>query len=385
MFRKRFIRTVSVLTGLSLGVAVAACSAPGNDKKADAGGGSGPIKIALVDAQSGQLSSLGAWELKGTKLAVDQWNAKGGIDGRKIELTVMDDAGDPTTGTTLARKVTSGGYVAMFGTAESAVTQAMNPILKQGQVPSITSGQSPAIAELGSEFQFFNGPTSVTYDATLAKYLVDTKGYKSIAMISNNGGYGTGEHDAFLKALSDKGVKPTDDKVVTTEQKDFSSVLTSIRSHKPDVLFIGTEEVEAGLIAKQARELGLDTVFAGAAPLSTPVYVQTAGTKIAEGTVASTPYLSNDATPESKQFAADYKKAYGEDAELHGAKAYDGASIFLTALKATGGKGGTALADAIRGTKYQGLLGDFAYDDTGVGIHETRIGIIADGKLTSAP
>jgi branched-chain amino acid transport system substrate-binding protein len=381
MNRKRLTTTVSVLAALALGVS--ACGSPGDDQDSS-DSGSGPIKIALVDAQSGQLSSLGAWEKKGTQLAVDQWNDKGGIDGRKIELTVMDDAGDPTTGTNLARKVTSGDYVAMFGTAESAVTQAMNPILKQGKVPSITSGQSPAIADLGSEYQFFNGPTSVTYDETLAEYLVGTKGYKSIAMISNNGGYGTGEHDAFLKALDSRNLKPTEDKVVTTEQKDFSSVLTSIRGKKPDVLFIGTEEVEAGLIAKQARELGIDAVFAGAAPLSTPVYVQTAGTKIAEGTIASTPYLSNDATPESQKFAADYKAAYGEDAELHGAKAYDGANIFLTALEATKGKGGSALADEIRNTKHAGLLGDFEYDESGVGIHETKIGIIQDGKLTAA-
>jgi branched-chain amino acid transport system substrate-binding protein len=380
MNRKRLTTSVSVLACLVLGVT--ACGGPGDDSSSG-DSGSGDIKIALVDAQSGQLSSLGAWEKKGTQLAVDQWNEKGGIDGRKIKLTVMDDAGDPTTGTNLARKVTSGGYVAMFGTAESAVTQAMNPVLKSGKIPSITSGQSPAIADLGSEYQFFNGPTSVTYDETLAKYLVDTKGYKSIAMISNNGGYGTGEHDAFLKALDSRSLKPTDDKVVTTDQKDFSSVLTSIRGKKPQVLFIGTEEVEAGLIAKQARELGIDAVFAGAAPLSTPVYVSTAGADIAEGTIASTPYISNDATPEAKQFAADYKAAYGEDAELHGAKAYDGANIFLTALKATGGKGGSDLADAIRDTTYDGLLGTFQFDDSGVGIHETKIGIIQGGKLTA--
>lgn len=381
MNRKRLTTTVSVLAGIAL--SVTACGTPGDDSSSG-DSGSGPIKIALVDAQSGQLSSLGAWELKGTQLAVDQWNQKGGIDGRKIELTVMDDAGDPTTGTNLARKVTSGGYVAMFGTAESAVTQAMNPVLEQAKIPSITSGQSPAIADLGSEYQFFNGPTSVTYDETLAKYLVDTKGYKSIAMISNNGGYGTGEHDAFLDALDSRDLQPTDDKVVTVDQKDFSSVLTSLRSKNPEVLFIGTEEVEAGLIAKQARELGIDAVFAGAAPLATPVYIQTAGAQNAEGSIASTPYLSNDATPESQDFAAAYKEAYGEDAELHGAKAYDGANIFLTALKATGAKGGADLADEIRATKYQGLLGNFEYDDTGVGIHATQIGVIQGGKLTAA-
>ena len=80
---------------------IGACSAPGSSQSAPADT-SGPIKIAVVDAQSGQLSSLGAWESKGAKLAVDQWNAKGGINGRKIQVDVFDDTGDPTVGTNLA-------------------------------------------------------------------------------------------------------------------------------------------------------------------------------------------------------------------------------------------------------------------------------------------
>src|SRR4051794_6153380 len=117
-------RRVAVpLLGAALAL-MAACSAPGSNNN-NSGDDTGPIKIALVDAQSGQLSSLGAWELKGAKLAVDEWNKAGGINGRQIKLDVFDDQGDPTTGTNVARKIASEGYVAMLGTAESAVTIAM--------------------------------------------------------------------------------------------------------------------------------------------------------------------------------------------------------------------------------------------------------------------
>src|SRR3954468_19822639 len=193
-------RRVAVpLLGAALAL-MAACSAPGSNNNNSASD-SGPIKIALVDAQSGQLSSLGAWELKGAKLAVTEWNKAGGINGRQIQLDVFDDQGDPTVGTNVARKIASEGYLAMIGTAESAVTIAMAPTLKQSEIPNITSGQSPGLVALKSEFLFLNGPTSTTYDETLAKHIVDQQGIKSIAMITNNGGYGKGEHDAFLKAL----------------------------------------------------------------------------------------------------------------------------------------------------------------------------------------
>ncbi|GAA0480613.1 branched chain amino acid ABC transporter substrate-binding protein [Paractinoplanes deccanensis] len=364
-------------------VLAAGCSAPGSDSE-DAGSDSGPIKIAVVDAQSGQLSSLGAWELKGARLAVDEWNAQGGVNGRQIQLDVFDDQGDPTIGTNLARKIDSEGYIAMIGTAESAVTIAMAPLLKQAEIPNITSGQSPGLVATKSEFLFLNGPTSTTYDETLAKHIVDQEGIKSIAMITNNGGYGKGEHDAFLKALRSRGVTPLADQVVTADQKDFSAVLTSIRQKNPKVIFLGAEEVESGLIVKQARDLGITATFAGAAPQGTPVFIDTAGAKNAEGAIVSSPYLSNDIDEASKKFAAAYKAKFNEEAELHGAKAYDGTQILLTALKTSNVASGKQLADAIRATKHDGLLGDFAFDETGVGIFETSIGVIKGGKLVAA-
>src|SRR3954454_9172383 len=226
MLRRR--ATAISLAAVLSAVLATGCSAPGSDDESS-GNDSGPIKIALVDAQSGQLSSLGAWELKGAKLAVTEWNAQGGINGRQIQLDVFDDQGDPTTGTNLARKIQSEGYLAMIGTAESAVTIAMAPTLKTAAIPNITSGQSPGLVAVGSEFLFLNGPTSTTYDETLAKYLVDQQGIKSIAMITNNGSYGKGEHDAFTAALQKRSVTPVADQVVTTDQKDFSAALPSIR------------------------------------------------------------------------------------------------------------------------------------------------------------
>jgi branched-chain amino acid transport system substrate-binding protein len=147
---------------------------------------------------------------------------------------------------------------------------------------------------------------------------------------------------------------------------------------------VGTEEVEAGLIVKQARELGITAVVAGAAPMGTTVYLSTAGAANAEGTVVSSPYLSNEINDASRAFAQAYKAAYNEEAELHGAKAFDGTNIFLTALKSSNAATGQQLADAIRGTKYPGLLGTFTFDQTGVGIHATAIGVITAGKLVAA-
>jgi branched-chain amino acid transport system substrate-binding protein len=368
----------------------AACSAPGASSSSTSSSGAassgtaaaGPIKIAVVDAQSGADSDLGQFEWRGVSLAVKQANAAGGVDGRQIQLTLYDDQGDPTVGTELARKIASEGDIAMFGTAESAVTIAMAPILKSEKIPNITSGQSTGLLALKSPYLFLNGPTGLTYDTTLAKYVVTTKGYKKIAMLTNNDSYGAGEESAFTTALKSLGVTPVAAEVVPSDQTNMTPALNSIRGSNPQVLFIGAEEAQSGLIVKQARALGMTAVIAEGAPAGTPLYLSTAGIANANGTIVSSPYLGNDADAAAQTFAAAYTAAYGSAPELHGAKAYDGAEIMISALKACNDCTGLALANAIRAVHYSGLLGNFAYDSSGVGVFATAIGIITDGKIT---
>src|SRR5579863_518025 len=383
---------LSAITVATIALAAAACSAPGSSSPPASGGtgtaagrsssaAAGPIKIAVVDAQSGAESDLGQFEWRGVSLAVNQANAAGGIDGRKIQLTLYDDQGDPTVGTELARKIASEGDIAMLGTAESAVTIAMAPILKSEQIPNITSGQSVGLIALHSPYLFLNSPTGLTYDTTLAKYLVTTKGYKKIAMLTNNDSYGAGEDSSFTTALKSLGIIPVASKVVPSDQTNMTPELTSIRGSGPQVLFIGAEEAQSGLIVKQARALGMTAVIAEGAPAGTPLFLSTAGAANANGTIVSSPYLGNDASARSEKFAAAYTAAYGSAPELHGAKAYDGAEIMIAALKACNACTGLNLANAIRAVRYSGLLGNFAYNTTGVGIFATAIGVISGGKI----
>jgi branched-chain amino acid transport system substrate-binding protein len=359
----------------------AACGAPGSGSGSGGGSSSGPIKIAVIDAQSGQSSSLGKWEYDGVKLAVSQANAAGGIGGRKISLSLFDDQGDPTVTTNIAHKVASGGYSAVFGAAESADSIAMAPILERAKIPAITSGQSPQLTQLHDPYEFLNTPTSLTYDSTLASYLIKTRGFKRIAMISNNDAYGQGEHDAFKADLTSAGLTPLDDEIVTPDATNFSADLTAIRQKHPQAIFIGAEEVESGLIAKQARALGIKAIFAGGAPMGTPLFVSTAGAPDVEGSIVSTAYLSNNLNAQTRAFAAAYQTAYHQAPELHGAKAYDGAQIVIRALRAAHGAGGLKLANAIRAVHYDGLVGSFRFDATGVGVRMTRIGVIRNGQL----
>jgi branched-chain amino acid transport system substrate-binding protein len=374
-------QTMTVIAAaLAIGVLGSACGR-------ESGGGDSStakktLRVALIGPQSGQLASLGAWDSKGVTLAAKEVNAKGGAGGLKIQITRMDDQGDPTIGGNLARKAVSEHYNVVFGSSSSTISLAMLPIITGAKTAQITSGQADALTQQGSAYIFLDSPTSTTYDATLASYVLGKLGKKKVAMITNNGAYGKGEHDAFLAQLKKAGVKPVADKVVTPDQKEMSGPLSQIRSAHPDALFIGAEEVESGLIAKQARSLGIDATIVEGAPAGTPQYLDTAGKQAAEGTIVSSPYLSNDLNDQTKAFAAAYQKAYGETAELHGAKAYDGMQIVAKAAASVKGKvTNEAIAEAMHRISYDGLLGHFQYNDKGVALFKTRIGVIKGGKV----
>jgi branched-chain amino acid transport system substrate-binding protein len=374
-------QTMTVIAAaLAIGVLVSACGR-------ESGGGDSStakktLRVALIGPQSGQLASLGAWDSKGVTLAAKEVNAKGGAGGLKIQITRMDDQGDPTIGGNLARKAVSEHYNVVFGSSSSTISLAMLPIITGAKTAQITSGQADALTQQGSAYIFLDSPTSTTYDATLASYVLGKLGKKKVAMITNNGAYGKGEHDAFLAQLKKAGVKPVADKVVTPDQKEMSGPLSQIRSAHPDALFIGAEEVESGLIAKQARSLGIDATIVEGAPAGTPQYLDTAGKQAAEGTIVSSPYLSNDLNDQTKAFAAAYQKAYGETAELHGAKAYDGMQIVAKAAASVKGKvTNEAISEAMHRISYDGLLGHFQYNDKGVALFKTRIGVIKGGKV----
>ena len=115
--------------------------------------------------------------------------------------------------------------------------------------------------------------------------------------------------------------------------------------------------------------------------MGTDVFLNTAGVEAVEGAIFATPYPTNDENDATRAFAAAYQAAYGEAAEYHGAKAYDGARILIEALRASDVATGSALADAIREVRFRGLLGDFAFDGTGVGIHQTRVATVESGKV----
>ena len=380
--RRTIVYSLIAVLALTVGLSAAAAKTKPKQKPY-------PVKvfrIAQIAPLSGLNAALGDWDWKGISLAAAQLNAKGNIYnfGIKFKIDRYDDQGDPTTANNLAQQAVSKKYNFVYGSALSTNTLAMMPVLQAARLSQMTSGQSDKILKQGDPYVFLNSTPSSVYDATLVRYVVGTKKLTRIAMLTNNGAYGKSEHDAFVAQLKQRKLDPVADQVVTPDAKDMSGALSQIRQENPQVLFIGAEEIQSGLAVKQARSLGINAVIAEGAPAATPLFVDTAGASNIEGTIVSSPYLSNNLNAQTRAFAAAYRKKFGEDPELHGAKAYDGFMMLATALRTLKGKWTPdTLAQAIHKVRYKGLLGNFRMTGIGLGLHSTQIGIIKNGKLTN--
>jgi branched-chain amino acid transport system substrate-binding protein len=362
---------------------------PGASTTAASGAASPPsgeaIKVAQIAAHSGQLAQLGAWDKEALDLAFKQKMDAGGVCGRPLQLSVLDDQGDPTVGVNVTRQALGTGIVAAFATTESAVTLAVIPLFQDAKVPHFTAGQSDAITQQDSAYVFRDGPPAAVFDKILADYALNTKKWTKIAMVTNTGGYGDSERKAFSAQLAAAKIQPVLDATVAPEAQDFTAQINDIKRLQPEAIYTGMEEVQNGLFAKQLRAIGINAPMIGGPPGGTPQFVQVAGAA-AEGSIFSSPYITNDANDKTRAFAAAFKAMYGKDPEFHGAKAYDGAQLLFQAMEATCNNltGETIAAALHKISGYQGLQGTFAVQENGETIDKTQVGVLEHGVATFA-
>lgn len=339
-----------------------------------------PIKVAQIAAHSGQLAQLGAWDKEALDLAFKEKMDAGGVCGRPLELSEFDNQGDPTVGVNVTRQALETDIVAAFATTESAVTLAIIPLFQDAKVPHFTAGQSDAITKEGSAYVFRDGPPAAAFNKTLADYALTTKKWTKIAMVTNTGGYGDSERKAFAAQLTAASIQPLLDATVAPETQEFTAQINEIKRLAPEAVYTGMEEVQNGLFAKQLREFGITVPMIGGPPGGTPQFVEVAGAA-ADGSIFSSPYITNDANDKTRAFAAAFKAMHGKDPEFHGAKGYDGAQLLFQAIEATCDSitGETIAAALHKISGYEGLQGTFTVRENGETLDKTQVGVLEGG------
>lgn len=343
--------------------------------------GSDTINIGLAAPLSGSSAEYGEQFKKGAELAVKLANDAGGIQGKKVKLVVQDDKGDPKEAANIANKFASDkSTLAVIGHFNSSATLAAAPIYNKSKLVEISpSSSSPKVTDAG-EYTF----RVITTDAFQAQYVGDwtkEEGFKKVAIVYEQTDFGVGLSDVYGKAAEENGIEVVaNEAYVAGQTKDFASILTKIKEKQPELLFIGGLYNEAALIAKQAKQLGLQAGFIGVDSLYSDALIKLGGDAV-EGVMLPGFFNPNSDNQKTKEFVEAYKKAYNEEPGTYAAYTFDATSIVLEAIQQKGADR-EAIKQYLTTLKgYKGATGVHDFDANGDVLKEPEKLVVKDGKF----
>ena len=331
-----------------------------------AGAQGAAIKIGVPVPLSGGNAKMGNDISQAATLAVEEWNAKGGVLGRKIEIMAFDDACDAQQSVTAAHKLVDGGVVAVAGGYCSSAAIPASAVYHDAGVAFVADASSnPKLTDQGFENVFRVIGRDDQQGPYAAGFMINALKAKKVAIIHDNTLYAKGLADATKAALEGKpGVQVVFFDAVTPGEKDFSAVLTKVKSLSPDVTYYTGYYPEGGLIAKQFKDLGVPGKFMAGDANNDPTFISEAGPASEGVYVTSTPLPQDQSS--AKSFIDRYKKRWNQDPGPYSALEYDAVNVVINAIKQSGSTDRAAVIKAITATKnYQGATGAINFDKKG--------------------
>src|SRR5256886_11717326 len=357
---RRILPTVLALA------AFAAC------KKQDQGSGmmssdaTGPIVIGEVGSMTGTEATFGLSSANGIQLAIDEFNAKGGVKGRQLQVKGLDAQGRPEEAATAAtRLIASEHVVALLGEVASTRSMFMAPKAQQAKVPMVTpSSTNPAVTEKG-DYIFracFIDPFQGYVGATFALNNLKLKKVAILKDVRND--YSVGLAKNFIDAFTKTGGQIIAQESYSNGDVDFKAQLTNIKAAAPQALYVPGYYTDVGLIARQAREVGITVPLLGGDGWDSEKLYEIGGDAIV-GSYFSNHYSPDDPSPRIQEFVSKYKKAYGGQLpDSLAAQAYDATGMLVDAMKRAKDLTGPSIPDALAATKdYPGGTGSISMDD----------------------
>lgn len=330
-------------------------SAPSGGAQAPAAGSEGPIFIALAGPMTGDGAEYGKALENGIRLALEQFNSKGGYKGRKVELEVGDDKNDPSEAAKVATKLASDPkIVAVIGHWASSTTFAGIPIYNRNELPMITPTAShPDITKPENKWIFRSSTTQELEGKNLANLAVNKLGKKRIAILYLNTDWGKANGGFFKKFAEEAGAQVVAyDSYPPGQGVDFTAALTKVKGLNPDLVYLGSLYAEGQRIIKQAKELGINATFMGSATFYSEGFLQNGGATV-NGVYLDALFVPTHKDEKVQQFVKDFQAKYNKTAGYFDALGYDAALIVLKALE-VGGPTRKGIRDAME-QKVNGL------------------------------
>jgi branched-chain amino acid transport system substrate-binding protein len=325
---------------------------------------SNEIRIGEYGSLTGAQATFGISTDDGIKLAVDEINAAGGIDGKTFKLTTYDDQGDPAEAAVVVTKlITQDQVQIVLGEVASSLSLAAAPICQQNKVPMISpSSTNPKVTQVG-DYVFRVCFIDPFQGQVMADFAMGNLKAKTAAVFRDQkSDYSMGLADFFVKRFKEKGGTIVLDQSYVAGDIDFKSQLTTFRQQKPDVIFVPGYYTEVGLIAKQARELGVKVALLGGDGWDSSKLYEIGGSAL-DGCYFSSHYSPESTDPKVRDFVKKYQSKYGQVPDALATLGYDSVGVLAAALKNAKSLSGADIRDAIAATKaYPGVTGSISLD-----------------------
>jgi len=322
------------------------------------------IRIGEYGSLTGAQATFGTSTDNGIKLAVDEINGTGGINGKTLKLTAYDDQGDPAEAAVVVTKlITQDQVQVVLGEVASSLSLAAAPICQQNKIPMISpSSTNPKVTQVG-DYVFrvcFIDPFQGQVMSDFA--MKNLKAQTAAILRDQKSDYSMGLADFFVKRFKEKGGTIVSDQSYVAGDVDFKSQLTNIRGQKPDVIFVPGYYGEVGLIAKQARELGVKVALLGGDGWDSSKLYEIGGAAL-DGCYFSSHYSPESTDPKVQDFVKKYQTKYGQVPDALATLGYDSMGVLAEALKNAKSLGEADIRDAIAATKaYAGVTGSISLD-----------------------
>jgi branched-chain amino acid transport system substrate-binding protein len=367
---------------------VAACAAPGAASQAPsasgpaasapASGGASPsgsatgdvLQIGYVGVQSGEFAEFGKFTLQGAQLALDDWNAKGGVNGRQVEFLVEDDKFDPNQALIVIQKLLDQNVEGFIGPGASSTIIPGSLMLEGAKMVNIHAGSNPVITERGLQYTFRAPPR----DDVLQPYAADwafRQGKKSAAILHDKTALGEGQAKEFQAKWESLGGQTALYEGTTFGDTDFSGVLTKVKAANPDFLYCGCNSNQSGNIVRQARQLAAADEFL--ITDSGVAFDEVAGE--AKTGVYTVNNLGPSDFPENADWLKKYEDRWGEPAGIYSHMYYALTDVLLASMQETGGTDQDKMRDWLHNLKdYKSVFGTISFDAKGDNV-DAEIGI----------
>ena len=323
------------------------------------------IMLGAVFPMTGPIATYGQESVNGMKLALKKINIEG-VRGKKIQLIIEDNKGEPVESANAVRKLISVDDVyAIIGSVASSNTLAGAPIAQSAKVPMLTPASTNEQVTKTGNYLSRTCFTDAFQGEVMAKFAYNTLRKRTAAVIVDlSSDYSKGLAGIFRKRFKSLGGTIIDiDFSYNQKDTDFRSLLRKVNRKKPDVIFVPGYYSEVGNILKQARQMGMEMPFIGGDGWHSDSLAKLAGKKGIKNNYYSSHFSPDDTDPAVQSFVKEYLAAYGSKPGAMAALGYDGLMVMADALRRSKSLNREDIQKAIAATQnYKGITGDISLD-----------------------